>query len=188
MKTSLTLFAAIKPPPHIIRAVEALQKGVEGLRWAPPDNMHITLGYFGLVDIEFAEILDHELASRTKGGAGGGFKLALSSVGVFGSSRPHTLWLGIEKNKDLLALHTHIRRAARRAHIEMETRKYTPHLSLAYMRGGVSLLDLSHFIKRNLNFKSKPFLIDQFGLYSSNPQRTGPNIYQREASYPLLGR
>ncbi len=187
MSEMLTLFAAIKPPPHIVRAVTALQKGIEGVRWSAPENLHITLGYFGLVDVEFAEILDRELASRAKGGAGGGFKMRLSSVDIFGGSRPHTLWLGVEENAALRALHTHVRRAAKRAHIEMEVRKFTPHLSLAYMRGGVDLSDLSRFISKNISFESTPFLVDQFALYASNPQKTGPNIYTKEANYPLLG-
>ncbi|PHR61141.1 MAG: RNA 2',3'-cyclic phosphodiesterase [Robiginitomaculum sp.] len=184
MTDMLTLFAAIKPPPHILRDIDALQKGIDGVRWAYEDNLHITLGYFGLVSTEFAEILDHELAR----GAGGGFKLKLSSVDVFGGSRPHTLWLGLEENKALSALHKHVRSAARRAHVEMETRKFTPHLSLAYMHDGVDLGDLSRFIRKNLSYKSKPFIVDQFALYSSHPQKTGPNIYQSEANYPLLGQ
>lgn len=188
MSQMLTLFAAITPPPHIIRAIEKLQKGIEGVHWILPENLHITLGYFGLVDVEYAEILDYELASSTKGGAGGGFKLALSGADVFGGSRPHTLWVGVKPNAALTALHSHVRGAARRAKIEMETRKYTPHISLAYMKGGVHLADLSRYISRNLNYKSKAFLVDQFALYSSNQQKSGPNIYIKEANYPLLGR
>lgn len=188
MTEMLTLFAAIKPPPHILRTVTDMQKGIDGVRWAPPENLHITLGYFGLVSVEFAEILDHELASRAGGGSGGGFKLNLSGVDVFGGSRPHTLWVGVQKSPALEALHMHVRKAARRAHITMEARKYTPHLSLAYMQGGVSLADLSRFVRRHLKAKSKPFIVDQFALYSSNPQKSGPNIYHKEANYPLLGR
>jgi len=57
----LTLFAAIKPPSSIIDKIVPLQKGIEGVRWSPEDNLHITLGYFGLVSEEFAEILDTEI-------------------------------------------------------------------------------------------------------------------------------
>ena len=53
----LTLFAAIKPPDNILDRIETLQKGIEGVRWSPHENLHITLGYFGLVSNEFAEIL-----------------------------------------------------------------------------------------------------------------------------------
>jgi len=81
----------------------------------------------------------------------------------------------------------HCRRAARRAKVEMEARKFTPHLSLAYMNRGISLADMSRYVRRHDKFKSKPFLVDEFALYSSNSQRNGPNVYQKEANYPLLG-
>lgn len=179
----LTLFAAIKPPTSILDKVETLQKGIEGVRWSPRENLHITLGYFGLVEEEFAEILDHELARS----GGTGFELSLNSVGIFGGSRPHTLWLGLKPSKALADLHKHCRRAARRSKVEMEARKYSPHLSLAYMNRGISLADLSRYVRRHDKFKSKPFLVDEFALYSSNPQKSGPNIYKKEANYPLLG-
>jgi len=179
----LTLFAAIKPPSYILDAVTSMQKGIEGVRWAPENNIHITLGYFGLVNDEYAEILDRELARNP----GTGFDLSLQGADVFGGSRPHTLWLGVKPSTALTALHKHVRSAARRAKIDMETRKYTPHLSLAYMHGGIDLNDLKRYLRRHINFKSKPFLVDQFSLYSSNPRKTGPNEYVKEANYPLLG-
>lgn len=184
MTDTLTLFAAIKPPNHIIKAVTAVQKNVDGVRWAVPENLHITLGYFGRVSTEYTKTLDHELAC----GAGGGFKLSLQGADVFGSSKPHTLWLGVSPTPPLMALNKHIHNAARRAHVKMETRKYVPHISLAYVRDGVHLADLSRFIRKNINFKSKPFIVDQFALYSSRPQKKGSNIYKKEANYPLLGR
>ena len=179
----LTLFAAIKPPPYILGAIASMQKGIEGVRWSPPENLHITLGYFGLVSEEFAEVLDHELGISP----GGGFDLSLQGADIFGGSRPHTLWMGVKPSAALTALHKHVRSAARRSKIEMESRKFTPHLSLAYMRGGVDLGDLSRYLRRHINYKSKPFLVDQFALYSSNARKSGPNDYIKEANFPLLG-
>jgi len=179
----LTLFASIKPPAFILDRVETIQKGVEGVRWGPRENLHITLGYFGLVDEEYAEILDHELAKTSATG----FELQLQGAGVFGGSRPHTLWLGLKPSSALTKLHQHCRRAARLAKVEMETRKFTPHLSLAYMNSGISLADLSRYVRRHDSFKSKTFLVDEFSLFSSNTQKNGPNIYIKEANYPLLG-
>ena len=179
----LTLFAAIKPPEDILDRVDTLQKGVEGVRWSPRENLHITLGYFGLISDDYAEILDHELAKTNMTG----FELQLQGVGVFGGSRPHTLWLGLKPSKQLEALHKHCRRAAKRSKIEMEARKFAPHLSLAYMNRGISLADLSRYMRRHDHFKSKSFLVDEYSLFSSNPQKNGPNIYHKEANYPLLG-
>lgn len=179
----LTLFAAIKPPEYILNLIAPFQRGIEGVRWCPRENLHITVGYFGALDYEQAEILDHELATSP----GAGFDLRLGPADVFGKDKPHTLWLAVEPSRALNALHQHVRKSARRANIEMETRKFTPHLSLAYLRGDIDRADLSRFIRRHQNFRSRPFLVDQFSLWSSQPQKSGPNVYEKEANYPLMG-
>ncbi len=183
----LTLFAAIKPPAEILDAVEAVQTGIEGVNWAPRENLHITLGYFGKVADEYAEILDHELARSP----GAGFDLCLTGADIFGGDRPHALWLGVEsspaQSASLAALHTHVRRAARRANIPMETRNFVPHLTLAYLRRHTPKDELTRYIRHHVRFTSKAFLVDQFALYSSHPQKHHPNIYTKQANYPLLG-
>jgi len=178
-----TYFAAIKPPQKILDAVAPLQKGIEGVNWAPEDNLHITVGYFGELNDEYAEILDRELARSP----GYGFDLRLTGVDYFGASRPHTLWLGVEENPHLNALHKYIRSAARRSDIEMESRNFRPHLSLAYLRRNIAKDDFEKYIRRYVRFKSEPFLVDEFALYSTKRHKNGPNTYVKEANYPLVG-
>ena len=178
-----TYFAAITPPDFIIDAVEPLQKGVEGINWTPLDNLHITIGYFGALDDEYAEMLDRELARAP----GFGFDMSLTGVDIFGGDRPHTLWLGVKDNPALDKLHKHVHSAARRADIEMEARNFRPHLSLAYLRRGYAKDEFERYLRRYVRFTSKPFLVDEFALYSVERQKHGPNIYVKEANYPLVG-
>ncbi len=178
-----TYFAAITPPDFIIDVVEPLQKGIEGVNWAPLDNLHITVGYFGELDDEYAEMLDRELARAP----GYGFDMRLSGVDFFGSSRPHTLWLGVQKNPALDKLHKHVRSAARRADIEMEARNFRPHLSLAYLRRNVAKDDFERYLRRYVRFTSQSFLVDEFALYSTEHHKHGPNTYKKQANYPLVG-
>ena len=58
----LKLFAAIMLPQMIARDVIREQKGVSGARWVSEEKLHITLGFFGEVDPDHAELLDQELA------------------------------------------------------------------------------------------------------------------------------
>ena len=178
-----TYFAAIKPPLDIMDAIEPMRKGIEGVNWAPRENLHITIGYFGELSGEYAEMLDRELARSP----GFGFDVNLSGVDYFGGSRPHTLWLGVEKTQTLTALYEYIRSAARRSNIEMENRNFKPHLSLAYLRRGSAKDDLERYLRRYVRFISKPFLVDQFALYSTQRHKNGPNTYIKEATYPLVG-
>jgi len=122
-----------------------------------PEKLHITVGFFGDVDDDHAEILDMELARYKCAG----FDLSLSGVGHFGEKTPHAIWAGLAPSPPLLDLHKHCRRAARAAKINMETRVFRPHIP--------------------------PFLVDRFYLLSSHRKKTGPNAYREEACYPLLG-
>ncbi len=180
---TMRVFAAIKPPPSIIRKLVLLQKGVEDARWSDPDKLHITLGFFGDVANEKIEILDYELVQHGRTG----FDVALSGAGHFGNKEPHAIWIGVDMSKDLRGLYKHCRRAARHAKIEMESRKFMPHVTLAYLKDGTPHAHIIAFEKRLAEFKLGPFLVDQFFLISSHQRKSGSNLYRVEASYPLLG-
>lgn len=179
----MKLFAAIRPNEKIIRTLARQQKGVSGAKWSAPEKLHITLGYFGEVDADRAEMLDTELA-RLKMTS---LELELFGSGHFGSSEPHAIWIGVKPSKELTQLYKHCRRSARYANIEMETRPFMPHVTLAYLKKNPRIDRIAAFEKRLAEFKAGPFLVDQFHLYSSLQSRNKPNTYRVEASYPLTG-
>ena len=179
----MILFAAIRPPSGVVRAVTRLQKGVPGARWSPPEKLHITVAYFGSVSDTLAEELDEELARRTWPS----LELTLNGADHFGRSEPHQVHLKVAADLGLDRLHQHCRRAARSVGIEMEKRLFRPHLTLAYLKPFPDLEKIAAFEQRHANTKIGPFLIDQVGLYSSWQQKRGPNRYDLEATYPLLG-
>ena len=179
----MRLFTAIFPPGPVTRQLSRLQKGVSGARWSEPEKLHLTTGFYGDVEPEFAEILDHELGNIRIPA----FDVHLKGAGHFGSAEPHAIWVGVEHSEGLSALHRACRRAARAAHIEMETRDFRPHVTLAYLRAGAPLDRIIAFEKRLAAFKARPFLADQFHLVSSWPRKSGGNLYKIEASYPLHG-
>ncbi len=179
----MKLFTAIKIPPHLTAQIERIQKGVSGARWSDPDKLHITLAYYGEVGNDLAEVLDMELARKPFSS----FKLSLGGAGHFGKSEPHAIWLGVNESADLLKLHQYAKHAARRAGIDVEARNYKPHVTLAYLRRNAPINRIIDFEKRRANFNCKPFLVDEFFLFSSHKKTKGPNFYQIEASYPLLG-
>lgn len=179
----MKLFAAIFLPEKIAGDVVREQKGVSGARWVSAERLHITLGYFGDVDADHAELLDHEIGTLRMGS----FELNLEGSGHFGKTEPHAIWAGVSSSPDLTRLSKHCRHAARRANIQMEARKYMPHVTMAYMKPRSPLDRIISFEQRLADWSTRPFLVDQFSLVSSHPKQRGPNLYREEAVFPLLG-
>jgi len=70
-----------------------------------------------------------------------------------------------------------------RVGLEPEGRKYTPHVTLARLRDSSSR-QVADFLSTHQPFRSIPFRISRFVLYSSRAS-VGGGPYVVEAAYPL---
>jgi 2'-5' RNA ligase len=177
---SYRLFAALPVPEEIGADLKRLQKGVPGARWRPLENFHITLRFFGDVDERVAEDLDAELANIQMGP----FPVRLKASGWFGKADPRALWLGVDAGEAVGLLAEKCERAARRAGLAPETRKFHPHMTLAYL-DGTPVEKVNRFAQRTAHLETEPWMATHFSLYSSWITRGAANIYQAEADYPL---
>lgn len=181
---SLRLFAALDLPDEIAAALMALQRGVPGAKWRPRENLHLTLRFFGDVAEPIADELDAALDDIAAGTAP--FELVLKAAGAFGKADPHTLWIGTGESAALAKLAADCERAARRVGLKPEPRKFTPHVTLAYL-AGAELSRVQAFEARLGLFESAPFRVESFALYSSWLRKSQPSLYRLEADYPLRG-
>lgn len=179
---SIRLFAALALPDDVAERLLALMKGVPGAKWRPRENLHLTLRFFGEVQEPVAEEIDSalmEAAARSKP-----FELQLKGAGSFGKSDPHTLWIGAAQSPALDKLAADCERAARRAGLEPDRRKFAAHVTLAYL-SGADLARVQAFEARLGLFETRPFVVESFGIYSSHIRKGAPSLYQLEAEYPL---
>lgn len=181
---SLRLFAALEVPDAVAARLLALMRGVPGAKWRPRENLHITLSFFGETPEINADDLDAALAEVALETAP--FDLSLRGAGFFGGADPHALWVGVATNAALDVLAQRCERAARRCGLKPERRKFTPHVTLAYLRGAV-LDRVIAFEKRLALFESDAWPATEFQLYSSHVRRNAPSIYREEARYALQG-
>ena len=176
----IRLFAAVAIVGETADALIGLQNGVPGARWSPPDNLHLTLRFFG----EVAEPVADDIDVALEGVAGEPFELELSGVGAFEEGgRPRALWAGIRDNPALSRLHSRCEAAARRAGLRPEPRVWKPHVTLAYL-GGADLFRVATWIQANNLAVVPPLTLKSFGLYSSWRGSAGAR-YRLERAYPL---
>ena len=178
---SLRLFAAIPIPDEIADRLSGLEVDLPGAAWRDREQYHLTLRFFGEIDEALARDLDHELSLI----AAAPFEIRLSGAGSFGGREPTALWAGVEAPPALPRLAAACEKAARRAGLEPEDRKYKPHVTLAYCNGTTDR-EAANFQQFAGGFRTDPFWVDHFVMYSSRATRYGSR-YVEEAVYPLTG-
>jgi RNA 2',3'-cyclic 3'-phosphodiesterase len=179
----LRLFVALPLPDPIADAVGRTQGKLDGARWSPRENLHITLRFIGDVDERKAEDIDSELGQIRMGG----FEVSLLGASHFGGEKPHALYLGVAPNEALTQLNKACERACRRAGLDPDARVYTPHATVCYLPRHQALEPVMAYETRHSLFASPAWVADRFYLYSSFTPASGPSRYRIEAEYPLLG-
>jgi len=173
------LFVAITPPDEFAEHLTPLQGGLAGAAWRPPEAFHLTLRFVGEADRRLAD----DIAAALSGVSAPAFDLALAGCGSFGSKRPRAVWAGAERNASLLLLQSKVDMAVQRAGVAPEGRKYTPHVTLAYL-DHAQRDEVAAYVAARAAFRSPSFSVCEFHLMSSTPGSEGA-AYEVEASFPL---
>ncbi len=173
------LFTGLEIPLGAVQSLALLQSGLHGARWISPENFHITLRFVGDVDGRIAE--DFITALDTVNAAP--FEIQLSGVGSFGGRKPRALWAGIDTSEPLIALQRAHENAARSAGLPPEPRNFTPHVTLARLKG-TRPDAVATYLETHGGFLSYPFEITRFVLFSSRPSQGG-GPYIIEEAYPF---
>ncbi|KAF0224341.1 MAG: hypothetical protein FD176_1277 [Rhodospirillaceae bacterium] len=126
----IRLFVGLALPSDLAARLAALAGGIPGARWVAAHNLHVTLRFIGAVDEGMAEDLHHRLRAIH----GPAFDLRLDGFGTFGGGKPRALWAGIAAHAELDSLQIRIEQAARDVGLAAETRKFTPHVTLAWLK------------------------------------------------------
>lgn len=172
----LRLFVGIDLPPEHKLRLSTLCVGVPEARWVDPGNFHVTLRFIGEVDEGLASDIDAALLRLSSPR----FRLTLAGVGQFGT---RMLWVGVEKSDSLLQLQSKVESALQRIGIAPDTRRYTPHVSLARLRPPLGP-KVQAFLGTNALFRAEPFDVTEFSLIASYLTKSGA-IYEDQAAYRL---
>lgn len=176
----IRLFVGIPIPADIKLRLSMMSAGLPGARWVNEENYHLTLRFIGDADEGLADDIDITLGQIDHPT----FELSLKGVGYFGKpNAARAVWAGVAKSENLLHLHAKIETALQRMGQPAEERKYTPHVTLARMRG-TPKAKLDQYIARHMGFAAGPIAFRSFTLFSSFLSSSGA-IYTPEANYTL---
>ena len=174
------LFIALDLPSKIKQQLLQLPRAYSGARWQTAAQMHITLVFIGDLDNSRKPQLLETLSEITAEP----LNLALKGVDYFGSHRyPRVLFANVEKNPALEKLQKQLYKAVAAMDIELERKKYIPHVTLARL-DRTPYGSVGQFLEAEALFKTDNFSAAQFHLYSSKQSRAGSE-YRIEASFPL---
>ena len=96
---------------------------------------------------------------------------------------PRTLWADALQSPELIALQKRVSKQCQALGIEIEARKFRPHLTLARL-DGASYEDVGQFLQMFSLSRSTRFTVDSFALFSSKLLPRGA-VYRIEQEYPL---
>ena len=113
------------------------------------------------------------------------FTLQLAGTGIFGGGdKPRSLWVGVERCPELVALRDKTEQALIRVGLMPEPRKFSPHVTLARLHNP-ALDELSGFLAAHAQFRAAPLPVGGFSLIASFQTKAG-SVYEDQADYPLL--
>ncbi len=156
-----------------------LRGGLPGARWIDPENYHLTLRFIGDVD----DLTEREIAALLARVRRKPFELKFDTLSSFGGRRPRAVIAMLAQTVALMELQAEHERLMRRVGLEPESRKYTPHVTLARLRNSSSRQVADYLASRAL-LEPLLFTASRFVLFSSRAS-VGGGPYVVEAAYPL---
>jgi RNA 2',3'-cyclic 3'-phosphodiesterase len=206
------LFAAVQPPAHVLEHLEGALDAVRGpdedvggvgpLRWAPPEDRHVTLAFFGEVPDGAVREVEHALATVAAEHAP--FTAQLRGAGVFDR---RVFWIGVGGEVHLLGplitacvdtgaevtgradgrvrsrAHLTVARVRSQARIRARPHRRREPTSPGGA-GGDRVASLAHALAV---YAGPEWTVDRFALVSSRPGegRGGGPLYTTERLFPL---
>lgn len=173
------LFTGIEIPDHVGQALAMLRGGIPGARWIDTTSYHLTLRFVGDVDGHTAS----ELADALYRVDRPDFTIELDGLAAFGSNKPHAIVAKVQPSRALSEMQAEQERLMQRLGLPPDQRKFTPHVTLARLRG-TSPRQVADYLAMRGGFRAPPLRVERFVLFSAR-ESVGGGPYLVEEAYQL---
>ncbi|MFW5903860.1 MAG: RNA 2',3'-cyclic phosphodiesterase [Candidatus Saliniplasma sp.] len=173
----------IEPNDGIRKFMEGLEKTGAPLKMVNPNNIHITMKFLGDTEEdkvrEISEVVRRVLAEREP------FTIELKGAGAF----PHlgymkVVWIGTEEEPKLKNTAHRIEEELVPVGFPRDDKGFSPHITVARVKGGKNKERLSDTIKNYEDFHFKTEKVTKLKLMKSTLTKKGP-IYETLEEYYL---
>ena len=185
-------FIAIELPGELKQALRNIQSRLKAggqfpVKWADPQGIHLTLKFLGDIAADSTEEITRTIAEAVQGTSP--LRLEVRELGVFPNPRRvQVIWVGVSGDVEPLSrLQQHIDSRLSPLGFLPETRRFTPHLTLARVRDRASPEErqsLGQLVSATRFETGYSFIVDSIHLMRSQLTREGP-IYSRIGSVRL---
>jgi len=174
------IFTAINifPDENFLKLYYCLKFGLkhEKIKWVEPENIHITLKFFGETEETKINSIKNTLNKATEDFKR--FNLELENVGIFGSSyKPKVIWFGIKNNEQLIKLSNSVNENLIPIGYISDRQNFVPHLTVARIKFLNDKRLFQQIIDKNKTIKIQNIKVDKIYLFESILKREGP-IYK----------
>ncbi len=160
------------------KVTQALQLSGADLKVVVPENLHITLKFFGEVREDCVKEVSDTLRKMSE--SMHPFSMGLSVLGYFGGVRfPRTIWIGISEGRGTISSMMHDL-DENLSHIRDESRKNRPHLTLARVKSVRNTENLIETIKSMRDVKLGELCVNKLTLKKSDLNPDGPTYSNLE--------
>lgn len=173
------LFTGLELPDNVAGQIALARGGLLGARWLEPHDYHITLRFVGDVDPRTANDIAETLGEIRRPAA----PVSFDGLSWFGADKPRQIVARIRPDPALIELQAEQERRLRRIGLTPETRKFSPHVTLARLRD-VGARAVADYLASRGALAVEPFTAERFVLYSARAG-SGGGPYVVEAVYPL---
>ncbi len=176
----MRLFTCIPLPFGVIKEIDRISRELQGLHlfegsWVLPENLHITLVFFGSVTEEDYDDIAEELARVIHPAV----NIELNGIEVNARSHPHVIWLSVEA-PGVIALAQNI--VGRFPDYKQE-REFNGHITIARIKSVTRKAELFKALDAT-HIHPVSWQATSFQLVVSDTLPEGP-LYTVQATYPL---
>jgi 2'-5' RNA ligase len=171
------LFAAIKihPSSRYISLFNEISASMnhERIKWVEPENMHLTLKFFGETAENKIPLINQALQAAASESEP--FTIDIANTGIFGSRYdPKVIWFGINNNKELQLLAENIFSALEAYGWPRDRQNFVPHLTIGRIKEIKDKALFQQIISKYNTIEIQQEKVTEIILYESILDRKGP--------------